>query len=138
MAGVEEGQGVYHYASGQHYEGQFKAGKFSGVGVYRYPNGDRAILRGAWLTIGHASFDSELFEEAEAAIGPAYDIEQIFSDPQYQARNDIVSVEDDELGTMRMANAFPFLSETPGRVRHAGPRQGEHNAEVHDQKHAHG
>jgi len=70
------------------------------------------------------------FEEAEAAIGPAYDIEQIFSDPQYVARNDIVTVADEELGEVRMANAFPFLSATPGRVRHAGPRMGQHNREI--------
>jgi crotonobetainyl-CoA:carnitine CoA-transferase CaiB-like acyl-CoA transferase len=71
------------------------------------------------------------FEEAEAAIGPAYDIEQIFSDPQYQARGDIVTVEDEDLGELRMANAFPYLSATPGTVRHAGPRMGQHNHEVY-------
>ena len=71
------------------------------------------------------------FEHAQAAIGPAYDIAQIFEDPQYLARNDIVEVDDAELGTLKMANAFPFLSETPGRVRHAGPKHGEHNDAVY-------
>ena len=46
------------------------------------------------------------------------------------ARNDIVTVADEELGEVRMANAFPFLSATPGRVRHAGPRMGQHNREI--------
>ena len=45
------------------------------------------------------------FEEAEAAIGPAYDIAQIFQDPQYQARHDIVSLNDDDLGKIRMTGA---------------------------------
>ena len=71
------------------------------------------------------------FEEAEAAIGPAYDIEQIFSDPQYLARNDLVDIADDELGEVKMANAFPFLSETPGEVRFAGPSKGSSNREVY-------
>jgi crotonobetainyl-CoA:carnitine CoA-transferase CaiB-like acyl-CoA transferase len=73
----------------------------------------------------------QAFEQAEAAIGPSYDIAQIFADPQYQARNDVVAVEDDELGTIKMANAFPFLSQTPGKVRHAGPRMGQHNDTVY-------
>ena len=70
------------------------------------------------------------FEKAEAAIGPAYTIAQIFEDPQYQARDDIVEVPDEDLGPVRMTNAFPFLSETPGRIHHAGPRKGQHNAEI--------
>jgi len=70
------------------------------------------------------------FEKAEAAIGPAYTIDQIFEDPQYQARNDIIEIEDEDLGRLRMTNAFPFMSETPAKVRHAGPRKGQHNEEI--------
>jgi crotonobetainyl-CoA:carnitine CoA-transferase CaiB-like acyl-CoA transferase len=71
------------------------------------------------------------FEQAEAAIGPAYDIAQIFKDPQYQARNDIIEVADEDLGPIRMTNAFPFLSETPAKIRHAGARKGQHNREIY-------
>jgi formyl-CoA transferase len=71
------------------------------------------------------------FEEAEAAIGPAYDIAQIFEDPQYRARNDIVTVEDEELGPLKMANAFPFLSETPAKIRYSGQRLGQSNEQVY-------
>tara|TARA_R110002050_G_scaffold203490_2_gene338690 strand:- start:2361 stop:3569 length:1209 start_codon:yes stop_codon:yes gene_type:complete len=70
------------------------------------------------------------FEKAEAAIGPAYTIDQIFQDPQYQARDDIVEIEDEDLGKMRMTNAFPFMSATPGKVRHGGARKGQHNDEI--------
>jgi len=70
------------------------------------------------------------FEKAEAAIGPAYTIDQIFKDPQYQAREDIVEIEDEDLGKMRMTNAFPFMSATPGKVRHGGPKKGQHNDEI--------
>ncbi len=70
------------------------------------------------------------FEKAEAAIGPAYTIDQIFDDPQYQARNDIIELDDEDLGRMRMTNAFPFMSETPAEIRHAGPRKGQHNEEI--------
>ena len=70
------------------------------------------------------------FEEAEAAIGPAYDISQIFNDPQFQARKDIIEITDEDLGAIKMTNAFPFLSETPAEVRRAGPRKGQHNREI--------
>ncbi len=71
------------------------------------------------------------FEKAEAAIAPVYDIGQIFSDPQYLARPSIVSVPDEELGMVRMQNVFPFLSRTPGRIRHAGPKLGQHNEDIY-------
>jgi len=70
------------------------------------------------------------FEAAEAAIAPVYDIGQIFEDPQYLARPSIVTVPDAELGPIRMQNVFPFLSRTPGRIRHAGPKLGQHNEEI--------
>tara|TARA_R110002124_G_scaffold52025_2_gene150035 strand:- start:26163 stop:27368 length:1206 start_codon:yes stop_codon:yes gene_type:complete len=70
------------------------------------------------------------FEKAEAAIGPAYTIDQIYQDPQYQARNDIIEIEDEDLGKLRMTNAFPFMSETPAKVRHPGQRKGQSNEEI--------
>ncbi len=70
------------------------------------------------------------FEKAEAAIGPAYTIDQIYQDPQYQARNDIIEIEDEDLGKLRMTNAFPFMSETPAEVRHPGQRKGQSNEEI--------
>jgi len=72
----------------------------------------------------------ESFEKAEAAIAPVNDIAQIFKDPQFQARQDIISVPDHELGMIKMQNVFPSLSRTPGRIDHAGPGLGEHNREV--------
>ncbi|MGQ3076115.1 MAG: CoA transferase, partial [Ferrovibrionaceae bacterium] len=42
----------------------------------------------------------------------------------------IVSVPDDELGTVRMQSVVPAFSETPGAVRHAGPSLGQHNQAV--------
>lgn len=72
----------------------------------------------------------DAFEKAEAAIGPAYTIDQIYQDPQYQARNDIIEIEDEDLGKLRMTNAFPFMSETPAEVRHPGQRKGQSNEEI--------
>lgn len=72
----------------------------------------------------------DAFEKVEAAIGPIYDAAQILEDPQYLARESVTTVQDADLGPLKMQNVFPRMSRTPGRIRHAGPRMGEHQAEV--------
>ena len=47
-----------------------------------------------------------------------------------EARGDIVELEDEDLGKVRMTAAFPFMSETPAEIRHPGPRKGQHNEEI--------
>jgi formyl-CoA transferase len=85
---------------------------------------------GGWIARRDLNEVIAAFERVEAAIAPVYDVEQIFADPQYQARADIIEVPDDELGKVKMQNVFPFMSRTPGEVRHAGPRLGAHTEEV--------
>ena len=71
------------------------------------------------------------FEAADAAVAPVNDIAQIVADPHFQARENIVAVADEELGgPLRMQNVAGKLSATPGTVRWAGPRVGEHNHEI--------
>ena len=84
----------------------------------------------AWIGRHDLQVVLEQFEKVEAAIGPAYNIGQIFQDPQYQARADIIEVLDEDLGPIKMTNAFPFMSETPAEIRHAGPRKGQHNHDI--------
>ena len=54
----------------------------------------------------------------------------MLEDPQFIAREAIVSVEHPVFGPVRMQNAFPKLSATPGQVRWPGPTLGQHTAEV--------
>ena len=54
----------------------------------------------------------------------------MLEDPQFAAREAIVSVPHPVFGQVRMQNAFPKLSATPGRVRWPGPALGEHTDEV--------
>ena len=43
----------------------------------------------------------------------------------------IVSVEDEELkGSLKMQNVVGNFSRTPGKIKHAGPKLGEHNKEI--------
>lgn len=73
----------------------------------------------------------ETFTRHEVGFSPIYDIADVFADPQFQARQAIVSVPDAELGSVRMQGVVPRFSETPGAVRHAGPSIGQHNEEVY-------
>jgi crotonobetainyl-CoA:carnitine CoA-transferase CaiB-like acyl-CoA transferase len=71
------------------------------------------------------------FIEHEAAISPVNDVEAVMKDPHVVERENIVALEDRELGgPLRMQNVVGKLSRTPGFVRHTGPALGEHNREV--------
>jgi crotonobetainyl-CoA:carnitine CoA-transferase CaiB-like acyl-CoA transferase len=73
------------------------------------------------------------FDDAQAPVGPAHDITGIFEDEHYAARENIVSIDDEELGPIRMQNVVPRLSKTPGRIDHAGPPKGASNAAVYEE-----
>jgi formyl-CoA transferase len=85
---------------------------------------------GGWIAERDLSDVIEAFEKVEAAIAPIYDIEQIFADPQYQARESVTKVEDPDLGPIAMQNVFPVLSRTPGRIRFPGGHIDQHRAEI--------
>ena len=70
---------------------------------------------------------AEIEEALLAARVPAtriFTIADIFNDPHYRARKSIVTVPDEDLGSVAMAGVVPRLSATPGAVRHAGKHVG--------------
>ena len=72
-----------------------------------------------------------LFDEFGAAVAACNNIAEIFEDPHFIARENIVSVEDEELkGALKMQNVVGNFSRTPGKIKHAGPKLGEHNKEI--------
>jgi crotonobetainyl-CoA:carnitine CoA-transferase CaiB-like acyl-CoA transferase len=64
------------------------------------------------------------FEAAEAAIAPIYDARDLLADPQLAAIDAIVSIDDDELGPIKMTNMISRLSETPGGIERTGAAVG--------------
>ena len=70
------------------------------------------------------------FEEAQAAVAPIYDVEDILNDPQFQALDSITTVDDPDLGPLRMQNVMFRMSETPGEIRFPGRERGVDNEEV--------
>jgi len=70
------------------------------------------------------------FEEAEAAVAPIYDVRDVLADPQLTALDAVTTVEDPELGPLRMQNVMFRLSETPGRIRWTGRPHGADTDEI--------
>lgn len=69
-------------------------------------------------------------EAAGLATGRIYRAPDMIEDPQFAARESIVTVPHPVFGAIKMQNAFPKLSETPGGVRWPGPTLGEHTDAV--------
>lgn len=58
---------------------------------------------------------------AEVPIGPLNSIADCVADPHFQARRNIVSIDDPDLGPITVPSVFPRLSLTPGRIDWLGP-----------------
>jgi crotonobetainyl-CoA:carnitine CoA-transferase CaiB-like acyl-CoA transferase len=86
---------------------------------------------GGWIGEHDLDVVIKKFEESEAAIAPVYDISQIMDDPQFQALDSIVSIDDPDLGSVKMQNVMFRMSETPGRIKWAGRSLGEDNRSVY-------
>jgi crotonobetainyl-CoA:carnitine CoA-transferase CaiB-like acyl-CoA transferase len=66
-----------------------------------------------------------------STMSPVNDVEQIFADPHIQARQNITQLFDSELkSNVRMQGVVGKLSESPGHIRHPGPRLGADNHAV--------
>jgi crotonobetainyl-CoA:carnitine CoA-transferase CaiB-like acyl-CoA transferase len=76
--------------------------------------------------VGARSRDEVLaaFTEAQAAVAPVYSTPDILADPQYEALGTVTTVDDPELGPVRMQNVPFRLSATPGAIRFAGRPHG--------------
>jgi len=84
-----------------------------------------------WVSSKTLAEAMEVFDAAEVAAAPVYDITDLVADEQLQHRGVFVTVDDRELGAMKVQAPVPKFSESPGRVEHLGPALGEHNAEVY-------
>ena len=71
-----------------------------------------------------------LLEANGVPCGRIFRAPDMLEDPQFAARQSIVEVDHPVFGKVKMQNAFPKLSETPGGVRWPGPALGEHTREV--------
>jgi formyl-CoA transferase len=84
-----------------------------------------------WFGEHTADEAQRILDEAGVPVSPINSIADIFRDPQYQARADIISPVDPAIGEVPMPAVIPRFSRTPGAVRFVGPTLGEHNADVY-------
>lgn len=88
-------------------------------------------LVGGWFE-EHTMQDAQrILDEAGVPVSPIYSIADIFQDPHYRARGDIIAPEDPEIGPVPMPAVLPRFSRTPGSVRFVGPPLGAHNKDIY-------
>lgn len=75
---------------------------------------------GSWISERDAVEVIRAFEEVQAAVAPIYDVRDVLQDPQFQALETIVTVQEPTLGPLKMQNVLYRLSETPGEIQWTG------------------
>lgn len=87
----------------------------------------------AWIRDRNHDDVVRAFQEAGAALAPVYDVEQLIADPHIEALGAITTIDDDDLGPLRMQNIMFRLLDTPGGIRFSGRRLGQDTDEVYAQ-----
>jgi crotonobetainyl-CoA:carnitine CoA-transferase CaiB-like acyl-CoA transferase len=85
----------------------------------------------AWMGARTVDEVNAAFQKYDAPGSPVMSAEDLAQDPHILARDMIITVEDAELGPIRMQGVVPKMSETPGEVRHAGQPMGTANEEIY-------
>jgi crotonobetainyl-CoA:carnitine CoA-transferase CaiB-like acyl-CoA transferase len=73
----------------------------------------------------------QVFLDAEVAVAPVYDAEQLLADEHLAARGTFTPVADEDLGPMAVQGPVAWLSDTPGRITHLGQSLGAANHDVY-------
>lgn len=67
---------------------------------------------------------------AQVPIGQLNSVADIFADPHFKARGNLVTVEDPDVGEIVVPGVIPTLSGTPGRITNLGPKLGNATDQV--------
>jgi crotonobetainyl-CoA:carnitine CoA-transferase CaiB-like acyl-CoA transferase len=85
---------------------------------------------GSWIAARSTDEVCSAFSEAQAALARVYDVSDVVLDPQYAALGSIATVDDPDLGPVRMPGLMFRLSATPGSIRHTGRPHGHDTDDV--------
>ena len=66
----------------------------------------------------------------DICVAPVLALDEALKDPHNLARQMVIEVEDERFGLVQQVGIGPKLSDTPGRVRSAGPRPGQDGRRV--------
>ena len=96
--------------------------------IERVKNGTEldAII-GGFIAARDLDENLRYFDEAGVTIGPVYDIAQIVQDDYVLEREALIEIPDEEMGELPTHSVVPRMSGTPGALKNAAPRVGEHN-----------
>ncbi|MGX1567420.1 CaiB/BaiF CoA transferase family protein [Streptomyces sp. NPDC055506] len=81
----------------------------------------------AWVAERSEAECLEAFARAEVVASRVFDAADIAADPVYAERDDIVTVDDPDLGEVRMQAVIPHFRQRPGRIWRTGPALGQDN-----------
>jgi crotonobetainyl-CoA:carnitine CoA-transferase CaiB-like acyl-CoA transferase len=86
---------------------------------------DEAVAK--WIAARPLAEVCKEFERVGAALAPIYDVAQLMDDPHVKARETITTVDDEDLGPVKMQNLMFRMARTPGCIRFPGRRLGQDN-----------
>lgn len=81
----------------------------------------------AWTMKRDAADVVALLTEGGATASPIYSIPEIMEDPQFRSRGLVADAPADDIGSIKMQNVFPKMSETPGSIAWSGRALGADN-----------
>ena len=107
--------------------------RFASNGMRVEHGGELNAIFSAWCATHTLEEVLAAFEKSQGTIAPIYSVEQVFADPQVQARDAITTVPDPDFGSVRMQNVVPRFVNDPGRVHSTGGSIGQDNEEIYGQ-----
>jgi formyl-CoA transferase/succinyl-CoA--D-citramalate CoA-transferase len=87
-------------------------------------------LVGAWTATLPCDEVLRVLDAHSVPGGRIFTAPDMLTDPQYLARDMVRRITSTQGWTVPMTGVVPRFTETPGEIRHAGPRLGEHTEEV--------
>jgi formyl-CoA transferase len=108
-----------------------KQAKYATHGARGSHQAELDTVIGEWTVTLTADELLTRLEEFGVPSGRIYRAPEMLKDPQFLARDAIVSVPHPDFGVLKMQNVAPKLSETPGGIRSPSPGLGEHNDEIY-------
>lgn len=84
-----------------------------------------------WVAKRSAAEVLQMCENADVVAAPILNAAEIADHPTFRARENIVEVEDPQLGRLRMTGIVPRLTNYPGTVQSTGPDLGANNEEIY-------
>ena len=88
-------------------------------------------LVGEWISHRTLAECLETMRSLQVVASGIYTVEDILNDITYRERENIITVEDPDLGPVRMQNVIPKLANYTGTIWRSAPALGEDNAFVY-------